>query len=98
MAVGKSSMARAAKSGTKSKSTGKSGAKAAKTAKAEAPAVKETVNEAVKAPVAETAVIAAPSEDVMKKVVYQKSSQVLDRDAKPGETFGVGDAVPIYFL
>ncbi|MCR5054997.1 MAG: hypothetical protein K6A69_09165 [Lachnospiraceae bacterium] len=83
MAVGKSSMARAAKS-TKSSSK---------------PAAKKAVKKAAEsAPVKETAVIAAPSEEVMKKVVYQESSQVLKRDAKPGETFGVGDSMPIYFL
>jgi hypothetical protein len=49
-------------------------------------------------PVETASVIAAPSEDVLKKVVYQKSAQVLDRDAKPGETFGLGDSMPIYFL
>lgn len=94
MAVGKSSMARASKAQSKSK-TNKKPAKAVKAAVSETTA-KETVE--TKTAVKETAVIAAPSEDVMKKVVYQKASQVLERDAKPGETFGIGDSMPIYFL
>ena len=31
-------------------------------------------------------------------IEYQKSAQVLDREAEENETFGVGDAMPIYFF
>ena len=81
MAVGKSSMARAAKSGNKG------------TAKKSA-AVKPVAKTAVK----DTAVIAACDEAVMGSIVYEEVSQVLKRDAKPGETFGIGDSMPIYYL
>ena len=43
-------------------------------------------------------VIAAPKKEVMDTVVYRQSSGVLDRDAMQNETFGIGDAIPIYFL
>ena len=42
-------------------------------------------------------VIEATSEQVLKQIIYQKSSQVLDREAEKNETFGVGEAMPIYF-
>jgi O-acetyl-ADP-ribose deacetylase (regulator of RNase III) len=42
-------------------------------------------------------VIAAPSPEVLDGIVYQESSQVLDRAAAPNERFGVGDAMPIYY-
>ena len=45
-----------------------------------------------------SAVLEVTSEQVMKQIVYQKSSQVLDREAKTNETFGVGEAMPIYFF
>lgn len=48
--------------------------------------------------VAASVVVAATSEQVMKQIVYQKSSQVLDREVKVNETFGVGEAMPIYFF
>ncbi len=71
----------------------------AKTTVAKSEAPKKPQPKAAEVKKVETAsVIAAPSEDVLKKVVYQKSAQVLDRDAKPGETFGLGDSMPIYFL
>ena len=37
-------------------------------------------------------------EDVMHMIEYQKSNQVLDREPEENETFGVGDAMPIYFF
>ena len=43
-------------------------------------------------------VIAAPSKEVVKQIVYQPSSQILTRDAAPDETFGIGDDMPIYYL
>lgn len=49
-------------------------------------------------PVASSAVVAATSEQVMKQIVYQKSAQVLDREPEVNETFGVGEAMPIYFF
>lgn len=78
MAVGKGSMARAAKAADK---------------KAAAPA-KKTSGKAVAA--AET--IAAPAEEVLQQIVYQKSDGVLERDAAPNEIFGLGDAMPVYYF
>lgn len=43
-------------------------------------------------------VISGTSKDVMHMIEYQKSNQVLDREPKENETFGVGDAMPIYFF
>ena len=73
MAVGKNSMARAAKAGTK-------GVKAKRTTGSS------------------KTVIAAPDEKVMKSVVYEGNRQMLDRDALPGETFKIGDAMPVYYF
>ena len=52
---------------------------------------KETVVEA-------SAVVEATSEQVMKQIVYQKSAQVLDREPEVNETFGIGEAMPIYLF
>ena len=62
-------------------------------------AVKETAPAvpAKAAPVKE-AVLAAPDEAVVRSVVYQPSAQVLARDAESNERFGVGDAMPVYYL
>ena len=43
-------------------------------------------------------VISGTSEEVMHMIEYQKSNQVLDREPEENETFGVGDAMPIYFF
>lgn len=43
-------------------------------------------------------VISGTSKDVMHMIEYQKSNQVLDREPEENETFGVGDAMPIYFF
>ncbi len=43
-------------------------------------------------------VLAAPDPAVARQVVYQKSSQILTRDAEPNETFGIGDDMPVYYL
>lgn len=64
---------------------------AAKTKKA--PAKKATKPKAEAA-----AMIAAPAEEVMEKIVYQTSDGMLERDAKPNERFGVGDAMPVYYF
>lgn len=50
-----------------------------------------------KAVVSET-VIAAPDEEVVEKVVYQKSSGMLDRAAEANERFSVGDPMPVYYF
>ncbi len=42
-------------------------------------------------------VISGTSKEVMQMIEYQKSDQVLDREPEENETFGVGDAMPIYF-
>lgn len=86
MAVGKGSMARAAKTaGTAKKTSASTKKPAGKTvAAAEAIAAAET--------------IAAPTEAVMQQVVYQTSSGMLERDANPNEIFGLGDAMPVYYF
>ncbi|MCR5108935.1 MAG: hypothetical protein K6B28_12335 [Lachnospiraceae bacterium] len=69
-------------------------AKAVKPVAVKAEAVKETpAREA-----AVTSVIAAPDEEVLKKIVYQSSAEILERDAKPNESFGIGDDMPVYYL
>lgn len=64
-----------------------------------APAKKAAAKSAVKAETTKAvSVIAAPTEEVMEKIVYQPSSGMLERDAKPNENFGLGDAMPIYYF
>ena len=85
MAVGKGSMARASKAADNtsvSKETKRTTAKT--TAKTKA--------------VAASKVISGTSKEVMQMIEYQKSDQVLDREPEENETFGVGDAMPIYFF
>ena len=43
-------------------------------------------------------VIASPDKEVLQKIVYQPSSQILTREVDPSESFGVGDDMPIYYL
>ena len=85
MAVGKGSMARASKAADNtsvSKETKRTTAKT--TAKTKA--------------VTASKVISGTSTEVMQMIEYQKSDQVLDREPEENETFGVGDAMPIYFF
>ena len=85
MAVGKGSMARASKADDNtsvSKETKRTTAKT--TAKTKA--------------VTASKVISGTSKEVMQMIEYQKSDQVLDREPEENETFGVGDAMPIYFF
>ena len=85
MAVGKGSMARAAKAAHNTsvpKETKRTTAKT--TAKTKA--------------VTASKVISGTSKEVMQMIEYQKSDQVLDREPEENETFGVGDAMPIYFF
>ena len=85
MAVGKGSMARASKAADNtsvSKETKRTTAKT--TAKTKA--------------VSASKVISGTSKEVMQMIEYQKSDQVLDREPEENETFGVGDAMPIYFF
>ena len=85
MAVRKGSMARASKAADNtsvSKETKRTTAKT--TAKTKA--------------VTASKVISGTSKEVMQMIEYQKSDQVLDREPEENETFGVGDAMPIYFF
>lgn len=85
MAVGKGSMARASKAADNtsvSKETKRTTAKTAAKTKA----------------VTASKVISGTSKEVMQMIEYQKSDQVLDREPEENETFGVGDAMPIYFF
>ncbi len=59
--------------------------------------VKKTVPKKESGAVA-AAVVEGTSEQVMKEIVYQSSSQVLNRDALENETFGIGEAMPIYLF
>ena len=43
-------------------------------------------------------VIASPDKEVLQKIVYQPSSQILTREVDPSESFGVGDDMPVYYL
>lgn len=78
--------------------------KAVEPAKKAAPAKKAPLKKAAaksagKANAAKAvSVIAAPTEEVMEKIVYQTSDGMLDRDAKPNENFGLGDAMPVYYF
>lgn len=77
-------MERAAKTAEKSQTTVKKAAPAKKAAKSKAAVAAET--------------IAAPTKEVMEKIVYQTSSGMLERDAEPNERFGLGDAMPVYYF
>ena len=85
MAVGKGSMARASKAAENTSVTKETKRKTAKTT------AKTKVVTASK-------VISGTSKEVMQMIEYQKSDQVLDREPEENETFGVGDAMPIYFF
>lgn len=86
MAVGKGSMARAAKSAA----SGTQGEKKAK------PAVKTAAKTPAKT--AKSSVGTVSKEEVSKQIVYEKNSGMLERDAEPNERFGVGDAMPLYYF
>lgn len=87
MAVGKGSMERAAKTAEKTQ-----------TAEAAAKTKKASAKKAAKPKTEAAAMIAAPTEEVLEKIVYQASDGMLERDAKPNERFGVGDAMPVYYF
>ena len=78
---------KAAATGTKRTATKKAAAKTT-TAKATAKTKAVTASK----------VISGTSKEVMHMIEYQKSNQVLDREPEENETFGVGDAMPIYFF
>ena len=69
---------------------------------AKAAPAKKTTRGAAKAknaePVATANVVTAPDESVLQQIVYQPSSGMLSRDAKPNERFGLGDAMPVYYF
>ena len=85
MAVGKGSMARASKAADNT-----SVSKETKRTTANTPAKTQAVTA--------SKVISGTSKEVMQMIEYQKSDQVLDREPEENETFGVGDAMPIYFF
>lgn len=85
MAVGKGSMARASKAADNT-----SVSKETKRTTAKTTAKTKTVTA--------SKVISGTSKEVMQMIEYQKSDQVLDREPEENETFGVGDAMPIYFF
>lgn len=111
MAVGKGSLTRAAKAAVKTepeakevKATAKKteAVKEVKPAAKKTEAAKEVKPAAKKAPAkkvpAKKSVVAAPSKEVVEKIIYQSSQGVLDRDAMVNEQFGIGDSMPVYFL
>lgn len=81
-----------AETSTTEKKTAPKKASAKKTTTKKAAPKKEEVAVAV------SAVVEATSEQVMKEIVYQKSTQVLDREPEMNETFGIGEAMPIYLF
>lgn len=105
MAVGKGSMERASKAVTK---TAAPVAKA--TEVAAAPAKKATVKKTAVKPAAKSAAkktaakvsaattIPAPGPEVMEKILYQNSAEMLYRDAEPNERFEIGDSMPVYYF
>ena len=94
MAVGKGSMARAAKAaGQDGKVTEQT-----VTAKKSVASPKKVSGKTSKTPVTAAETIAAPTAAVMQQVVYQTSNGMLERDANPNETFGLGDAMPVYYF
>ena len=48
--------------------------------------------------VAASGTLTAPDEAVLQQIVYQSSSGMLSRDARPNESFGLGDAMPVYYF
>lgn len=65
--------------------------------KATAPVTQESRELSKKKTSAKT-VISAPDKDVLQKIVYQPSAQILTREVDPSESFGIGDDMPIYYL
>lgn len=86
MAVGKGSMARAAKTAEAGKEPAKKANEAPQESRKQAAAggVKQ-----LKKKTASTA---------KARIVYQTSSGVLERAALPNEIFAIGDAMPVYYL
>lgn len=82
MAVGKGSMARAAKSAASGTQDEKKAKPAVKTAAKTTKSSSGTVSK----------------DEVSKQIVYEKNSGMLERDAEPNERFGVGDAMPLYYF
>lgn len=80
----------------KTAGTSQTPAKEVQTAKA-APVKKVTKAPKAKA-VKAAEMVAAPTEEVVEKIVYQTSDGMLERDAKPNELFGLGDAMPVYYF
>ena len=94
MAVGKGSMERASKAAAKPAEV-----KAAEPVKAETKAEPAKKSAAKKeAPVKKAAVVTGTDKQVMDKIVYQPSSQLLERAAEPNESFYIGDDMPIYYF
>ena len=89
MAVGKGSMARASKAADNTS--------VSKETKRTTPRTTAKTTAKTKA-VTASKVISGTSKEVMQMIEYQKSNQVLDREPEENETFGVGDAMPIYFF
>lgn len=88
MAVGKGSMERASKAAVQ-KTPEKTAVK------------KTTVKATPKTRAAKTIAaktIAAPDPEVMDQIVYQNSSEMVYRDAKPNERFEIGDSMPVYYF
>lgn len=110
MAVGKGSMARASKAADQTSAPKVT--QAAEPVKADNVVSKDTAKKATAGTkrtttrkttakakmVTASTVVSGTSKEVMHMIEYQKSSQVLDREPEANETFGVGEAMPIYFF
>ena len=68
------------------------------TAGAKRTTTRKTAAKAKNKTVTASTVVSGTSKEVMHMIEYQKSSQVLDREPEANETFGVGEAMPIYFF
>lgn len=95
MAVGKGSMERASKAVAKAPVKDAVVVEKQETAAVKKPQAKKTP--AKKTPVKKASVVTGTSKEVMDKIVYQSSSQILEREVEPNESFYVGDSMPIYF-
>ena len=81
MAVGKGSMDRA------SKAAAPAAAKSTTVRKAAPKKTTETTN----------TVIGEVSQEILEVLESQASDQILDREPGENETFGIGDAMPVYY-
>lgn len=96
MAVGKGSMERAAKAAEKKAEVQAEVNAETKVETKTEPKTETKMKTQKKASVKKGKV--TPKKEVMDQIVYQQCDGVLNRDALPNETFGLGDAMPVYYF